>query len=157
MWRCAMRPELYSPLSVDSWPQKLMKPFCTLKVGLTAGSKSWSWGHTPECSAETESQVPCGPGKRNVFQVFVWVWRNEYISQITYCEYLRNIIHWNPPLPLVLRNTPPPRRPGGTAPKYMNADNKFGRKSSPFGGDNRDIGIQWPGFGVKSRYSDTGK
>ena len=91
MGRWLRRPKSYSPLWFDSWPQKWMSPFRTLKVGLTSGLKAWSQGCTPGCSAELWSQAPCGPEILTRSWVRDWAWRNKYLAPILFRAHLHNL------------------------------------------------------------------
>ena len=74
-----------------------MKPFCALKVGLTAGFQSRSQRSTPRCSAELNYQVYCGRRNRIGSQVWDWDWRNKYIVPRSHRAHLLKITHSNIP------------------------------------------------------------
>ena len=85
-----------------------------LKIGLTAGFQSMSWGCTHGYSTKLKSQVPCWPGIQTGCWFWDWGWRNKFPAPRYVCAHLRNLTYLNLPLLFITQNASHAKHPAHT-------------------------------------------
>ena len=142
--------KLYLPLWVDSRPRKGKNPFCTLKVGLTAGLQSRSWGSTIGCSVEIGYHTPCRTRIQTGSRVWDWYWHNEFLAQMFCKPEKPNPFKSTPTTSLAQRasrvqHSPPPTTDGGWTGRggahgYIPRQGLW-NKTKTFGEEHGDFGV----------------